>query len=146
MAGSVSTDRRLPGPGRLSGLFIFIPDLGIARSQFRDDTIQANIADLLGEHGFQWAASGESVYRNSIKGNKLGGQDADYLHRGCRFGDNGITCYFRDDGLSDLIGFTYADWHADDAVANLVHHLEAKIRRHPAHWHVWDSVEHYREK
>jgi len=32
--------------------------------------------------------------------------------------------FFRDDGLSDLIGFTFADWHADDAAANLVHHLE----------------------
>ncbi|HKK14845.1 MAG TPA: glycoside hydrolase, partial [Gammaproteobacteria bacterium] len=34
------------------------------------------------------------------------------------------ACFFRDDGLSDLIGFTYSDWHGDDAVANLVHHLE----------------------
>ena len=41
-----------------------------------------------------------------------------------RFGAEAISCLFRDDGLSDLIGFTYADWHADDAVANLVHHLE----------------------
>jgi alpha-amylase/alpha-mannosidase (GH57 family) len=32
--------------------------------------------------------------------------------------------FFRDDGLSDLIGFTYSDWHADDAVANLIKHLE----------------------
>jgi alpha-amylase/alpha-mannosidase (GH57 family) len=35
-----------------------------------------------------------------------------------------MNCFFRDDGLSDLIGFTYASWHADDAVANLVGHLE----------------------
>lgn len=32
---------------------------------------------------------------------------------------------FRDDGLSDLIGFTYASWHADDAVANFIQHLES---------------------
>ena len=31
-----------------------------------------------------------------------------------------VDCFFRDDGLSDLIGFTYSEWHADDAVANLV--------------------------
>jgi len=35
-----------------------------------------------------------------------------------------LSCFFRDDGLSDLIGFTYSDWHADDAVGNLVQHLE----------------------
>jgi alpha-amylase/alpha-mannosidase (GH57 family) len=35
-----------------------------------------------------------------------------------------IRAFFRDDGLSDSIGFRYADWHADDAVADFVHHLE----------------------
>ncbi len=35
-----------------------------------------------------------------------------------------MACFFRDDGLSDLIGFEYSNWHADDAIANLVHHLE----------------------
>jgi len=35
-----------------------------------------------------------------------------------------MACFFRDDGLSDLVGFTYSTWHADDAVANLVHHLK----------------------
>jgi alpha-amylase/alpha-mannosidase (GH57 family) len=32
--------------------------------------------------------------------------------------------FFRDDGLSDLIGFKYSDWHADDAVGDFVRHLE----------------------
>jgi alpha-amylase/alpha-mannosidase (GH57 family) len=35
-----------------------------------------------------------------------------------------IACFFRDDGLSDLIGFEYSKWHADDAVGHLIHHLE----------------------
>lgn len=35
-----------------------------------------------------------------------------------------IALFFRDVRLSDLIGFRYADWHADDAVANLVGELE----------------------
>jgi alpha-amylase/alpha-mannosidase (GH57 family) len=40
-------------------------------------------------------------------------------------GDEGnIALFFRDVRLSDLIGFRYADWHADDAVANLVGELE----------------------
>jgi alpha-amylase/alpha-mannosidase (GH57 family) len=35
-----------------------------------------------------------------------------------------VHCFFRDDGISDMIGFTYADWHAQDAVSNLIEHLE----------------------
>ena len=35
-----------------------------------------------------------------------------------------MACFFRDDGLSDLIGFEYSKWHAEDAVADLIKHLE----------------------
>ena len=52
-----------------------------------------------------------------------------YRRTGCispyrPYGGGKIVRFSRDDGLSDLIGFTYADWHADDAVGNLVQHLE----------------------
>ena len=39
--------------------------------------------------------------------------------------DAGLNCFFRDDALSDLIGFTYATWHGDDAADNLVKELAA---------------------
>ena len=81
---------------------------------------------LLDEHGFQWAASGESVLRNSLAraGQAHEQQGGRSLYRSYRFDGRDIACFFRDDRLSDQIGFVYADWHADDAVANLVHHLE----------------------
>ena len=83
--------------------------------------------ELIEEEGFSWVASGESVLRNSLA--QAGGAAADAaggqpLVRPYQVADGSLACFFRDDGLSDLIGFTYADWHADDAVANLVHHLE----------------------
>ncbi len=80
---------------------------------------------LLEKHGFRWAASGETVLFNSLKL-----QDCDAtcrenaLFRPYHVPGGKLGCFFRDDGLSDLIGFTYSDWHADDAVANFVHHLE----------------------
>jgi len=40
-----------------------------------------------------------------------------------------LSCFFRDDELSDLIGFTYATWRGDDAAANLVEELAARARR-----------------
>lgn len=36
-----------------------------------------------------------------------------------------LSCFFRHDGISDLIGFSYSKWHGDDAAANLVHELAA---------------------
>jgi alpha-amylase/alpha-mannosidase (GH57 family) len=79
---------------------------------------------LLEEEGVSWAASGQQVLRNSC--NAAFGHDLPHhwAHRPYRVGKGRLTSFFRDDGLSDLIGFTYADWHADDAVNNLVQHLE----------------------
>lgn len=80
--------------------------------------------ELLAEEGFRWSASGESVLRNSMAADPGQQVGQTCRHRVYRFGDNPVDCFFRDDGLSDLIGFTYSEWHAEDAVANLVHHME----------------------
>jgi len=77
---------------------------------------------LLSEGGFKWAASGESVLHNSLHRSEVSINGC--IHRPYQLDSVPLTCFFRDDGLSDLIGFTYADWHSDDAVNNLVHHLE----------------------
>jgi len=74
---------------------------------------------LFAEHGLRWCASGGTVLANSHDTH-----DTACSHRVYRFGDNPIDCFFRDDGLSDLIGFTYSSWHAEDAIANLVGHME----------------------
>lgn len=81
---------------------------------------------LLEEAGFRWVASGESVLRNSLALTQKAGTALreQSLHQPYRLPHGRLACFFRDDGLSDLVGFTYSSWHADDAVANLVHHLE----------------------
>ncbi len=88
--------------------------------------VSATALKLLGEDGFRWAASGEKVLHNSLV---QGGQmdslaHTQWLYQPYKVADTGIECFFRDDGLSDLIGFTYSSWHSDDAVSNLVHHLK----------------------
>lgn len=75
----------------------------------------------IGEAGFSWCATGEQVLRHSLDVDAPG---SDLLHRPWRVGPDGPLVFFRDDGLSDAIGFTYQDWHADDAVADLIGHLE----------------------
>jgi alpha-amylase/alpha-mannosidase (GH57 family) len=81
---------------------------------------------LLSEYDFHWLASGETVLRNSLALAKqpAGENQDDCIHKPYRLSDSQPVIFFRDDGLSDLIGFTYSEWHADDAVANLVGHLE----------------------
>ncbi|MCG5549113.1 glycoside hydrolase family 57 protein [Halorhodospira halochloris] len=90
---------------------------------------------LLSECGFKWAASGSGVLENSLNGNGVEEQQRNgHWHRAYIFqgeasgaGENRAEptrCFFRDDGLSDAIGFVYSDWHGDDAVANLVVKLE----------------------
>jgi len=81
--------------------------------------VSQSALQLFAEQGFRWTASGSTVLHNSHDAEEHG-----CSHRVFRFGDADIDCVFRDDGLSDLIGFTYSDWHADDAVANLVEHME----------------------
>jgi len=85
-------------------------------------------ARLLAEAGFRWTASGGGVLQNTLLAagspeqcvhtpyTIAGGTDAT--------GGEALQCFFRDDGLSDLIGFTYKDWGAGDAVADLIGHLE----------------------
>ncbi|MBL1278587.1 MAG: glycoside hydrolase [Ectothiorhodospiraceae bacterium] len=76
--------------------------------------------------GFHWVASGENVLRNTLALEDESDSAAVEHCRHLRYYVKGseIACFFRDDGLSDLIGFTYSDWHADDAIANFIGHLE----------------------
>ncbi len=92
-----------------------------------EGAISAETIELIDEMGLKWLASGETVLRKSLEKSASDEhlvEDNECIHKAYQYKDNGVTCFFRDDGLSDLIGFKYSDWHADDAVANLIHHLE----------------------
>jgi alpha-amylase/alpha-mannosidase (GH57 family) len=80
----------------------------------------------LAKAGYEWIASGEGVLFNSLVDNddNPNPDERSWLYRMYRDKKSGLGLFFRDDNLSDLIGFTYAGWHADDAVADLIHHLE----------------------
>lgn len=83
--------------------------------------LSAQSIELIGRYGFAWTASGEAVLRHSHGSDD---PDSDELHRPYRLDQSDTVCFFRDDELSDLIGFSYKDWHGDDAVADLIHRLE----------------------
>jgi len=77
---------------------------------------------MLGRFGLKWVASGQSVLQNSLANQNRGEYDVHKPYRYDKSGD--MACFFRDEGLSDLIGFTYKDWHAEDALNNLISHLD----------------------
>ncbi|MGB4811853.1 MAG: glycoside hydrolase family 57 protein [Methylophilaceae bacterium] len=82
---------------------------------------------LMAEHGIKWAATGQSVLANSLFKSQLPAFDKrDYLYQPYRVtnGKQDILCFFRDDGLSDKIGFEYAKMHTPDAVNDFVKTLE----------------------
>lgn len=80
----------------------------------------------LAEQGFRWTASGSAVAHNSVRLARKPGEEPlqDAIYQPYAFGDARISVFFRDDELSDRIGFTYADWCAEEAVADLVNRME----------------------
>jgi alpha-amylase/alpha-mannosidase (GH57 family) len=77
--------------------------------------------------GVKWTASGGTVLANSLRHAGMKTESAaDYLYRPYRIDgpDNETVCFFRDDKLSDLIGFEFSKWHGADAVVHLIRELE----------------------
>ncbi len=99
--------------------------------------VSEDALELLDEMDIKWTATGEQVWYNSYRATALAknsqssddGHDLsvpenrDALFIPYRLNNGSTKMFFRDDGLSDLIGFQYSNWHADDAVANFVNHL-----------------------
>ncbi len=99
--------------------------------------------ELLLNHGFKWTASGANVLRNSLGAN-VGqpevSQHEDNKHHenpqhrlwtapATNSGGKHLVCIFRDDELAELIGFSYSQWQAIDAVNDLVYRLEQALER-----------------
>ena len=93
---------------------------------------------LLHKHGFKWTASGTKVLQNSLgaesgqhEGNNHPASPQHQLWTAPTQNGNGnhLVCIFRDDELADLIGFSYSQWQAEDAVMDFVYRLEQALER-----------------
>lgn len=83
--------------------------------------VSQDTAALLQSEGFGWLASSQSVQKAST-----GNGSTEAVHS-CvyRLHGSSLTGFFRDDALSDNIGFVYKDWDPQHAVADLVAHLDS---------------------
>jgi alpha-amylase/alpha-mannosidase (GH57 family) len=84
---------------------------------------------LMAKEGVDWAASGENVLVNSLRKSypsKALVSRHDYLYKPYKVsnGVDEILCFFRDDRLSDKIGFEYSKIHSSEAVGDFVRTLE----------------------
>jgi alpha-amylase/alpha-mannosidase (GH57 family) len=84
---------------------------------------------LMAKEGVDWAASGENVLVNSLRKSypsKALVSRHDYLYKPYKVsnGEDEIVCFFRDDRLSDKIGFEYSKIHSSEAVGDFVRTLE----------------------
>jgi alpha-amylase/alpha-mannosidase (GH57 family) len=83
------------------------------------------LLSLFAAHGLRWAATGEAVLVQSLRAASVLAADRPrYLYRPYRMAGHRLACFFRDDRLSDLIGFEYAKWNSHDAALHLVGELE----------------------
>ena len=89
-----------------------------------EGAISAPALRLIEQSGFRWAASSANVLRGCLA---PGGGDAD-LARPYQLSNSALKIFFRNDELSDLIGFAYSKWHGDDAVRHFIAELERIAR------------------
>jgi alpha-amylase/alpha-mannosidase (GH57 family) len=91
-----------------------------------EGAISEDAIALTEEFGFKWTASGEGVWRNSMN---LSKHDPEKVHskralfHPYLLNDHKTMLFFRDDGLSDKVGFEYSKINSVDAANDLVHHL-----------------------
>lgn len=94
-----------------------------------EGAVSTAFLDILSQQGCRWIASGENVLSNSLcksdPARHASGRQH-YLYHPYRLqgASHNITCFFRDDALSDRIGFEYARWFGLDAAEDLIRSLE----------------------
>jgi alpha-amylase/alpha-mannosidase (GH57 family) len=96
-----------------------------------EGAVSDGLLQATGRARLAWIASGQQVLRNSLRraGRDLG-VEKDCLYRPYRVRPLADTlCFFRDDRLSDLIGFVYRSWDGGHAADHFVQELE-KIAAH----------------
>ncbi|MDO8263654.1 MAG: glycoside hydrolase family 57 protein [Gallionella sp.] len=97
-----------------------------------EGSISSETLEVLAAEGCRWTASSESVLVNSLRKTQHAvPARAQYLYRPYHLekGGDGMQCFFRDDHLSDLIGFEYSRWHGKDAASHFIDQI-AGIAQH----------------
>ncbi len=88
-----------------------------------EGAVSPQALEVLASEGMRWAASDEGVLLHSLPSDAVRTRSVYRPWRVAAGAGREIAMLFRDRGLSDLIGFTYARTPAKEAAADLVSHL-----------------------
>jgi alpha-amylase/alpha-mannosidase (GH57 family) len=101
-----------------------------------EGSVSDAVVTLAGNAGFRWMATDELILSRSL-GRPLsrsgqGLEEPELLYRPYRVAaePHPVVCLFRDHVLSDLIGFSYAHWSAQDAAQDFIDRLAGAGRRY----------------
>ena len=85
-----------------------------------EGSISDESLSVIARNGIKWVASDEEILLRSLSGGLGPRREALYHPYSFPGPGDGLRIFFRDHGLSDLIGFTYSQWEPDRAVADLM--------------------------
>ncbi len=112
------------------GLRYFLDVFGITPSGMwpSEGSVSQNIAEMISKHDVEWIATDEAILSRSI-GEDLSNdikQRVKLLYKPykLRFGERELCVIFRDNVLSDLIGFVYHSWSENRASRDMVSKLK----------------------
>ena len=89
-----------------------------------EGAVSEEFVELLADRACRWIASGEGVLQGSLAACQLSDARAAY-HPWQLAKAPGLMMFFRDERLSDRIGFDYSRWDGGAAARDLIHQLEA---------------------
>jgi alpha-amylase/alpha-mannosidase (GH57 family) len=94
-----------------------------------EGSVSSAACEMAGEAGFDWLATDERILLATLSGKNR----EEILYHGYNSSDTGPAIFFRDQYLSDAIGFRYASNPSDVAVDDFMGHLEniAKSQKNP---------------
>jgi alpha-amylase/alpha-mannosidase (GH57 family) len=96
-----------------------------------EGAISSETLELLEKAGFKWIATSSSVLATSLRvAGVANHDDARAYNRPYSLPGAKLKCFFRDDALSDRIGFNYSTWHGDDAAQNFAQELSQLARNY----------------
>jgi alpha-amylase/alpha-mannosidase (GH57 family) len=99
-----------------------------------EGAVSTAAAQAIEAAGFDWLATSEAVLRPSLARSGVtvpcdATAAETLLNQRFALPGSRLACYFRSDRISDLIGFTYAKWHGDDAALHFTQELGALAER-----------------
>lgn len=88
-----------------------------------EGAVSPQITEMISSHGFKWIATDEAILARSLGKNGLSYDEKFSVYR-----HGGLNIFFRDQYLSDQIGFVYSKWKPEEAVHSFIERLRFYAR------------------